>query len=78
MCPSCSAEEFEWATQIFFERCAGCHGVLRKGATGPALTPDMTLPKGTMALSAIIFNGTPRGMPDWGKQGFFSEEEDRV
>ena len=73
--PPLSEAEWTNATQIFFDRCAGCHGVLRKGATGPALTPDKTLEKGTLALSAIIFNGTPRGMPDWGKQGVLSEEQ---
>jgi len=73
--PVMSDDEFAWAKQTFFERCAGCHGTLRKGATGPALTPDITLPKGTLALSSIIFNGTPRGMPDWGKQGFLTQEQ---
>ncbi|MFH2039355.1 MAG: cytochrome D1 domain-containing protein [Chloroflexota bacterium] len=73
--PQLSETEFEWATQTFFERCAGCHGTLRKGATGPALTPNVTLPKGTIGLAAIIFNGTNRGMPDWGKQGFFTQAE---
>ena len=73
--PTLTDAEWEKATQIFFDRCAGCHGVLRNGATGPALTPDLTLPKGTVGLSAIIFNGTPRGMPDWGKQGTLTEEE---
>ncbi|MEW6180257.1 MAG: cytochrome D1 domain-containing protein [Chloroflexota bacterium] len=73
--PQLTAEEFEQARQIFFDRCAGCHGVLRNGATGPALTPDKTLPKGTLALASIIFNGTPRGMPDWGKQGVLTAEQ---
>ncbi len=73
--PSLTDEEFSQAKQIFFDRCAGCHGVLRIGATGPALTPDRTLPMGTIALQSIIFNGTPRGMPDWGKQGVLSAEE---
>ena len=73
--PVLTEAEWEKATQIFFERCAGCHGVLRNGATGPALTPDQTLPKGTAGLAAIIFNGTPRGMPDWGKQGTLTQEE---
>jgi nitrite reductase (NO-forming)/hydroxylamine reductase len=73
--PVLTEAEWEKATQIFFERCAGCHGVLRIGATGPALTPDQTLPKGTAGLAAIIFNGTPRGMPDWGKQGTLTQEE---
>ena len=70
-----SDEDFSWAKQTFFERCAGCHGTLRKGATGPALTPDITVPKGTLALSAIIFNGTSKGMPDWGKQGLLTQEQ---
>ncbi|UCE01076.1 MAG: c-type cytochrome [Chloroflexota bacterium] len=73
--PELTDEEWAKATQIFFDRCAGCHGVLRNGATGPALTPDKTIAKGTLALSSIIFNGTPRGMPDWGKQGVLDEQE---
>jgi nitrite reductase (NO-forming)/hydroxylamine reductase len=73
--PALTEEEFEWAKQTFFDRCAGCHGTLRKGATGPALTPDKTLPKGTLGLAAIIFNGTSRGMPDWGKQGVLTQAE---
>ncbi len=73
--PQLTEEEFAEAKQIFFDRCAGCHGVLRKGATGPALTPDVTLPKGTVALSTIIFNGTQRGMPGWGKQGILTEAQ---
>lgn len=70
-----SDEDYAWAKQVYFERCAGCHGTLRKGATGPALTPDLMAPKGVLALSAIIFNGTPRGMPDWGLQGFLTQEQ---
>ncbi len=73
--PELADEDFAWAKQAYFERCAGCHGTLRKGATGPALTPDLTQPKGTVALSAIIFKGTTRGMPDWGTQGFFTQEQ---
>lgn len=73
--PELTEAELSIATRIFFDRCAGCHGVLRNGATGPALTPENTLPKGTVALASIIFNGTPRGMPDWGKQGVLTEEQ---
>jgi len=73
--PKLTNDEFEWAKQTFFERCAGCHGTLRKGATGPALTPDVTLPIGTSGLASIIFNGTNRGMPDWGKQGELTQEQ---
>lgn len=73
--PVLTEQELAETTQIFFDRCAGCHGVLRNGATGPALTPDRTLPMGTTALSAIIFNGTPRGMPDWGQQGVLTQAQ---
>jgi nitrite reductase (NO-forming)/hydroxylamine reductase len=73
--PKLSDTEFAWAKKVYFERCAGCHGTLRKGATGPALTTDKTTPKGTIGLAAIIFNGTPRGMPDWGKQGAMTQAE---
>ncbi len=44
--PKMTQAEFDRARQTYFERCAGCHGVLRKGATGKPLTPDVTLPKG--------------------------------
>ena len=40
--PQMTKAEFDRARQIYFERCAGCHGVLRKGATGKPLTPDIT------------------------------------
>ncbi|MCL4740208.1 MAG: cytochrome c, partial [Burkholderiaceae bacterium] len=32
--PAMTQAEFDKARQIYFQRCAGCHGVLRKGATG--------------------------------------------
>lgn len=67
--PPISKEEFNRATKIFFERCAGCHGVLRKGATGKPLTPDLTRPKGTQYLEALINFGSPAGMPNWGSSG---------
>jgi len=73
-----SEADLDWAKQTYFERCAGCHGTLRKGATGPGLTPDLTIPKGTLGLAAIIFNGTTGGMPDWGVQGFMTQQETEV
>ncbi|MBK8283986.1 MAG: c-type cytochrome [Ahniella sp.] len=73
--PSLSKTEFSRATQIFFERCAGCHGVLRKGATGKPLTPDITRAKGTQYLEALINYGSPAGMPNWGTSGELSKEE---
>jgi nitrite reductase (NO-forming)/hydroxylamine reductase len=73
--PPLTAEEFTKAKQIYFERCAGCHGVLRKGATGKPLTPDITLGKGTDYLKVFIDYGSPAGMPNWGTSGNLSAEE---
>ncbi|PIV33075.1 MAG: nitrite reductase [Lysobacterales bacterium CG02_land_8_20_14_3_00_62_12] len=73
--PSISKAEFQHATEIFFQRCAGCHGVLRKGATGKPLTPDITRVKGTEYLKALINFGSPAGMPNWGTSGALSKEE---
>ncbi len=73
--PPITAAEFNRSKQIFFERCAGCHGVLRKGATGKPLTPDITLTKGTDYLKAFIGYGSPAGMPAWQTSGVLSEEE---
>jgi len=73
--PVLSEAEFTTATQLYFERCAGCHGVLRKGATGKPLTPDITLEKGTEYLKALITYGSPAGMPNWGTSGEMSEGE---
>jgi nitrite reductase (NO-forming)/hydroxylamine reductase len=70
--PKMTPGEFEQAKGIFFQRCAGCHGVLRKGATGPNLLPAKTRAYGTPVLTAFITNGTPGGMPDWGRQGVLS------
>jgi len=73
--PPLTPEEFTRAKQIYFERCAGCHGVLRKGATGKPLTPDITLPKGTEYLKVFIGYGSPAGMPNWGTSGELTEKE---
>ncbi|MBI1424850.1 MAG: nitrite reductase [Gammaproteobacteria bacterium] len=73
--PPVTPAEFERATKIYFERCAGCHGVLRKGATGKPLTPDITLTKGTDYLKAFIGYGSPAGMPNWGSSGVLSEAD---
>jgi len=73
--PPMTQAEFGRAKQIYFERCAGCHGVLRKGATGKALTPDLTRTKGTEYLKVFINYGSPAGMPNWGTSGELSAEE---
>ena len=73
--PVLSEAEFATATQLYFERCAGCHGVLRKGATGKPLTPDITKEKGTDYLKALITYGSPAGMPNWGTSGEMTASE---
>jgi nitrite reductase (NO-forming)/hydroxylamine reductase len=67
--PPMTLAEFDASKKIFFERCAGCHGVLRKGATGKPLTTDITRDKGTDYLKTMITYGSPAGMPNWGTSG---------
>jgi nitrite reductase (NO-forming)/hydroxylamine reductase len=73
--PPMTKTEFEKGRKIYFERCAGCHGVLRKGATGKPLTPDITLEKGSEYLKVFIKYGSPAGMPNWGTSGELTDEE---
>ena len=73
--PDMTEAEFAAATDIFFQRCAGCHGVLRKGATGKPLTPDLTQARGTDYLKALINFGSPGGMPNFGTGGELSAEQ---
>jgi nitrite reductase (NO-forming)/hydroxylamine reductase len=76
--PELTAAEREQAKKIYFERCAGCHGVLRKGATGKNLEPHWTktdkdgktteggtLKLGTNRLEKIIALGTDGGMVNY-------------
>lgn len=76
--PTLTAEEKEIGKKIYFERCAGCHGVLRKGATGKNLEPHWsktlkdgskqeggTLKLGTNRLEKIIALGTEGGMVNY-------------
>ncbi|MDP2135326.1 MAG: cytochrome c, partial [Sulfuritalea sp.] len=73
--PTLTVAEKEAAKKIYFERCAGCHGVLRKGATGKNLEPHWskkdkdgtvseggTLKLGQNRLEKIIGYGTDGGM----------------
>ncbi len=73
--PAITQAEFDIATQVYFERCAGCHGVLRKGATGKPLTPDITREKGSDYLKALITYGSAAGMPNWGTSGDLTDEQ---
>lgn len=72
--PPMTQAEFDLGRKTYFERCAGCHGVLRKGATGKPLTPDITLGKGTDYLKVFIAYGSPAGMPNWLTSGELDEK----
>ena len=71
--PKLSEKEFETAKNLYFERCAGCHGVLRKGATGKNLEPKSTLKLGTAKLARVITEGTDGGMNPF--NDIFSKEQ---
>ncbi len=73
--PPMTQAEFDTARTIYFQRCAGCHGVLRKGATGKPLTPDITVGKGTDYLKIFIAYGSPAGMPNWQTSGEMTEKQ---
>lgn len=73
--PKMTTAEFQKGKQLYFERCAGCHGVLRKGATGKPLTTDITLERGTEYLKTFIKYGSPAGMPNWGTSGDMTDDE---
>ena len=60
--PTLSEADFEKAQLHYFQRCAGCHGVLRKGATGKSLEPKPMKKKGQKRLEKIIALGTEGGM----------------
>ena len=63
--PNLDADAKASAAKIYFERCAGCHGVLRKGATGKNLEPAATTKLGQNRLEKILTNGTEGGMPNF-------------
>ena len=74
-----SDAEMDNASQMYFDKCAGCHGSSRKGATGPSLLPDgdgkfvSMKDLGAAGIKAFIENGTPGGMPEW--KGIMTDEE---
>ncbi len=73
--PAMTENEFGIGKNIYFQRCAGCHGVLRKGATGKPLTTDKTIANGTDYLKVFIKYGSPAGMPNWGTSGELTDEQ---
>ncbi|MCP5055447.1 MAG: nitrite reductase [bacterium] len=73
--PKLSEEDFDKAEFIYFDRCSGCHGALRKGATGPNISDEKMLKKTLPELEEVIFDGTEAGMPGWGRTGEMTKAE---
>ncbi|MEN8264403.1 MAG: cytochrome D1 domain-containing protein [Nitrospirota bacterium] len=67
--------EFDATAQVYFNRCAGCHGLYRTGATGPNIDEVRSAEIGTDGLGAILRYGTPAGMPNFGTSGLLTEAE---
>ncbi len=65
-------KEIEEAKMLYFKYCAGCHGTLRKGGTGPGLTKYIGKPELISEAKSIIEKGR-RGMPAW--KGVISDAE---
>ena len=76
--PPMTKVEFDQARQIYFDRCAGCHGVLRKGATGKPLLPNDMQKLGSESLKVFIHYGTAGGMPGFGTANEMSEKQIEV
>jgi nitrite reductase (NO-forming)/hydroxylamine reductase len=60
--PTLSPQAKDHSKNVYFQRCAGCHGVLRKGATGKNLEPDNMKKLGQARLERIVALGTDGGM----------------
>jgi len=67
--------EFDDTKDLYFNRCAGCHGLYRTGATGPNIGEARSQEIGTDGLGAMMRYGTPGGMPNFGQAGILSGDE---
>jgi nitrite reductase (NO-forming)/hydroxylamine reductase len=70
-----TAAQLAEAQDVYFDRCAGCHGVLRLGATGPNIQPARTVEIGSDGLVATLTHGLPGGMPAYGEAGILHPDE---
>jgi nitrite reductase (NO-forming)/hydroxylamine reductase len=66
---------FDAAKNKYFDRCAGCHGLYRTGATGPNIGQARSQAIGTDGLGAILRYGTPTGMPNFGQSGLLTDAQ---
>jgi nitrite reductase (NO-forming)/hydroxylamine reductase len=70
-----SETEFNETKNVYFDRCAGCHGLYRTGATGPVIDEARSIEIGTDGLAAMMRHGTPGGMPNFGTAEILTEDE---
>ncbi|MGD8933747.1 MAG: cytochrome D1 domain-containing protein, partial [Gammaproteobacteria bacterium] len=68
-------EQFEASKQVYFNHCAGCHGLYRTGATGPDIGAARSQAIGTDGLISILNYGTPAGMGNFGQSGILTGEQ---
>ena len=73
--PILDEKQMDEAKFIYYDRCSGCHGALRKGATGPNITAEKMKKKTLEELKETIFEGTDAGMPGWGRTGELTDEQ---
>jgi len=67
--------EFDASKQVYFNHCAGCHGLYRTGATGPDIGAARSQAIGTDGLGAILRYGTPAGMGNFGQTGILTDQQ---
>lgn len=70
-----SDADFQRASSLYFDRCAGCHGVDRQGSAGNPLSDWQMRNRGDTHIREILHYGTPWGMPNWGTEDKLSSEE---
>lgn len=73
--PPMTVAEFERAQRLYYGQCTGCHGVLREGVGGTALTPELMRERGTEYLRSVISYGSTTGMPNWGTSETLSGQD---
>jgi len=59
---------------LLTQDCGSCHGLMRRGGLGPALTPEALVGKSAVMLREVILHGRPgTPMPPW--KGFMNSQE---
>ncbi|MGI9325241.1 MAG: cytochrome D1 domain-containing protein [Pseudomonadales bacterium] len=70
-----SQAEYESAERLYFQYCAGCHGLQRQGLSGSSLDPASLTGLSSQSLMQSIHYGSPWGMPNWGTSEQLTAEQ---